>query len=38
MTFLSYAYRAIANFMFLALVYFSLNFMENTSTVRSSRS
>jgi len=28
MTFLSYAYRAIANFMFLALVYFSLNFME----------
>src|SRR5882757_1024121 len=28
MTFLSYAYRTIANFMFLALVYFSLNFME----------
>jgi hypothetical protein len=28
MTFLSYAYRTISNFMFLALVYFSLNFME----------
>jgi len=28
MTFLSYAYRFISNFVFLALVYFSLNFME----------
>ena len=29
MTFLSYAYRFVSNFVFLALVYFSLNFMEN---------
>jgi hypothetical protein len=28
MTFLSYAYRFTSNFLFLALVYFSLNFME----------
>ena len=28
MTFLSYAYRFVSNFVFLALVYFSLNFME----------
>jgi hypothetical protein len=28
MTFLSYAYRFISNFLFLALAYFSLNFME----------
>ena len=28
MTFLSYAYRFASNFVFLALVYFSLNFME----------
>ena len=28
MTFLSYAYRFISNFVFLALVYFSLNFVE----------
>ena len=28
MTFLSYAYRFLSNFVFLALVYFSLNFME----------
>jgi hypothetical protein len=28
MTFLSYVYRFVSNFMFLALVYFSLNFME----------
>ena len=28
MTFLSYAYRFTSNFVFLALVYFSLNFME----------
>jgi len=28
MTFLSYAYRFISNFVFLALVYYSLNFME----------
>ena len=28
MTFLSYAYRFISNFVFLVLVYFSLNFME----------
>ncbi len=28
MTFLSYAYRFISNFVFLALVYFSLNFLE----------
>jgi hypothetical protein len=27
MTFLSYAYRFVSNFMFLALVYFSLNFL-----------
>ena len=27
MTFLSYAYRIISNFVFLALVYFSLNFL-----------
>jgi len=31
MTFLSYAYRFVSNFVFLALVYFSLNFMENYS-------
>ena len=28
MTFLSYAYRAVSNFVFLALVYLSLNFLE----------
>lgn len=28
MKFLSYAYRFLSNFVFLALVYFSLNFME----------
>jgi hypothetical protein len=28
MKFLSYAYRFLSNFLFLALVYFSLNFME----------
>ena len=28
MTFLSYAYRFTSNFVFLALVYYSLNFME----------
>ena len=28
MTFLSYAYRFLSNFVFLALVYFSLNFLE----------
>jgi hypothetical protein len=28
MTFLSYAYRFVSNFVFLALVYFSLNFRE----------
>jgi hypothetical protein len=28
MTFLSYAYRFASNFVFLALVYFSLNFLE----------
>jgi ABC-type transport system involved in cytochrome bd biosynthesis fused ATPase/permease subunit len=28
MTFLSYAYRFISNFVFLALVYYSLNYME----------
>jgi hypothetical protein len=28
MTFLSYAYRFLSNFVFLALVYYSLNFME----------
>ncbi len=28
MLFLSYAYRFLSNFVFLALVYFSLNFME----------
>jgi ABC-type transport system involved in cytochrome bd biosynthesis fused ATPase/permease subunit len=28
MTFLSYAYRFVSNFVFLALVYFSLNFLE----------
>ena len=28
MKFLSYAYRFVSNFVFLALVYFSLNFME----------
>lgn len=28
MLFLSYAYRVLSNFVFLALVYFSLNFME----------
>ena len=28
MKFLSYAYRFISNFLFLALVYYSLNFME----------
>ena len=28
MTFLGYAYRFLSNFVFLALVYFSLNFME----------
>ena len=28
MTFLSYAYRFTSNFLFLALVYFSLNFLE----------
>jgi hypothetical protein len=28
MTFLSYAYRAVSNFVFLGLVYFSLNFLE----------
>ena len=28
MTFLSYAYRIISNFVFLALVYFSLNFLQ----------
>ncbi len=28
MKFLSYAYRFISNFMFLAMVYFSLNFLE----------
>jgi hypothetical protein len=31
MTFLSYAYRVISNFVFLALVYFSLNFLEKYS-------
>ena len=28
MTFLSYGYRFVSNFVFLALVYFSLNFLE----------
>jgi hypothetical protein len=28
MTFLSYAYRAVSNFVFLGLVYFSLNYLE----------
>ena len=28
MTFLSYAYRFVSNFVFLALVYLSLNFLE----------
>lgn len=28
MTFLSYAYRFLSNFVFLAVVYYSLNFME----------
>ena len=28
MTFLSYAYRIVSNFVFLGLVYFSLNFLE----------
>jgi hypothetical protein len=28
MTFLSYAYRFVSNFVFLALVYYSLNFLE----------
>ncbi|MFB9265626.1 hypothetical protein ACFFWD_21155 [Bradyrhizobium erythrophlei] len=28
MTFLSYAYRTLSNFVFLGLVYFSLNFLE----------
>ena len=28
MTFLSYAYRFVSNFVFLALVYFSLNFVQ----------
>jgi len=28
MTFLSYAYRFVSNFVFLTLVYFSLNFLE----------
>jgi len=28
MTFLSYAYRTVSNFVFLGLVYFSLNFLE----------
>ena len=28
MTFLSYAYRFVSNFVFLALVYFALNFLE----------
>ncbi|WGS23549.1 MULTISPECIES: hypothetical protein [unclassified Bradyrhizobium] len=28
MTFLSYAYRVVSNFVFLGLVYFSLNFLE----------
>lgn len=28
MTFLSYAYRFVSNFMFMAMVYFSLNFMD----------
>ena len=28
MKFLSYAYRFLSNFVFLALVYYSLNFME----------
>src|SRR5260221_296893 len=28
MTFLSYIYRFLSNFIFLALVYYSLNFME----------
>src|SRR5476651_599841 len=28
MTFLGYAYRFISNFLFLTLVYFSLNFLE----------
>jgi hypothetical protein len=28
MTFLSYAYRFLSNFIFLAVVYYSLNFME----------
>jgi hypothetical protein len=28
MTFLSYAYRFLSNFVFLALVYFSLNFLQ----------
>ena len=28
MIFLSYAYRFLSNFIFLALVYYSLNFME----------
>jgi hypothetical protein len=31
MTVLSYAYRVISNFVFLALVYFSLNFLEKYS-------
>ena len=28
MTFLSYAYRFVSNFLFMAMVYFSLNFMD----------
>ena len=36
MLFLSYAYRFLSNFVFLALVYFALNFLENTSTAWSS--
>jgi len=37
MIFLSYAYRFLSNFIFLALVYYSLNFMENTTNAPSSR-
>ena len=34
MKFLGYVYRFVSNFLFLALVYFSLNFLENISKAR----
>ena len=37
MTFLSYAYRFVSNFVFLALVYLSLNFLRNTRSASWSR-